>query len=330
MYKLPPSSLLSITGPTGTGKTAIAARLATAWLEAGLSVAIISLDSRQVYQEFPTLSVADLEIWADLGQKYGERLRVYNLGSLQLHEDWSFGVLLNSAREQIQRSLEEKRQIIAVGGTCVCHQRLLQTQGDFTSIPPDDNVRFAAENMSVSELQSWLKKIDESTFLSMNPSDSANPRRLVRKIEIVLAHKLQLPKPDEQALSQLTQYWCLPLVEPAKLRAHLGKRIQTRFRDPRCRQEVHSVLTTWPEILDTPKLLSRTPLGFVQLAHLERGEWSEQQALDDWNLAEWHYARHQLTWSKKLRADHHTYLIDQRELFPDETPVGFGDIGGIN
>ena len=330
MYQLPSSSLLSITGPTGSGKTAAAAALARQWLENNLSVAIISLDSRQVYQEFPVLSVADLDIWQPLQRTYGERLRVYNLSSLRLHEDWSFGVLLTSAREQISHSLKQGRQIIAVGGTCVCHERLLQTQGDFTNIPPDDNVRFAAENMSVGELQEWLKKIDTSVFNSMNPSDRANPRRLVRKIEIALAHKLHLPQHNDSALASMTQYWYLPNVEATSLRARIHQRVQQRLADPQCQREVSQVLQDWPEILTTPKLLSRVPLGFVQLARWQQKEWTQQQALTNWQNAEWHYARQQLTWSKKLRADHHTHLIDQRELLADETPISLGNIGGIN
>ena len=63
---LKPDQLLSIAGPTGTGKTDLAATLATAWLQAGRGVSVISLDSRQVYAEFPQLRVADLPIWAKL------------------------------------------------------------------------------------------------------------------------------------------------------------------------------------------------------------------------------------------------------------------------
>jgi len=320
MFTLAPNQLLSITGPTGTGKTALAAHLAAAWLQAGRGVSVISLDSRQVYAEFPLLSVADLPVWHQLQITY-PGLQVYNLASLHLHEDWSFGVLLNTAREQILAAHRENHDIILVGGTIVCHERLLQTSGDFTSIPPDDNVRFAAENMTVPELQAWLSRLAPDVAANLNPSDRANPRRLVRHIEVALAQKLHLPDHTYPQLARLEQCWYLPAVDPATLRPFIHERVQARFADPAVRHEVHQVLLDWPDILDQPKLLDRTPLGFRQLALLEKNQISPQQALTDWQNAEWHYARHQLTWCRRLSADHHAHLINQRELLADEPPV---------
>ncbi len=327
---LKPDQLLSIAGPTGTGKTDLAATLASAWLQAGRGVSVISLDSRQVYAEFPQLSVADLPIWEKLQTAYPSTLHVYNLATLRLHEDWSFGVLLNSAREQVGLARRRADQIILVGGTIVCHERLLQTSGDFTSIPPDDNVRFAAENMSVEELQSWLERLDNDMYQKMNQSDVHNPRRLVRHIEIALATKLHLPDHSFPSLTHITQLWYLPDVSPEKLRPQIYQRVQTRFHDPAVRAEVRQVLADWPDILDQPKILNRTPLGFTQLALLEKNEIDVATALKDWQHAEWQYARRQLTWCRRLTADHHPYLINQRELLPDKTPVSLGNISGVN
>lgn len=317
MWQASPHQLLSIAGPTGSGKTATAVTLARHWLQAGRGVSVISLDSRQVYQEFPLLSVADLDTWQPLIDTHQSTFHLYNLAALHLHEDWSFGVLLNAAREQVQVAHSRGDQIILVGGTIVCHQRLLQTTGDFTTIPPDDNVRFAAENMTVDELQNWLEKLDPDTYTAMNTSDRANPRRLVRKIEIALAHRLHLPEHDFSTLQSLTQYWYIPTLARDQLQANVTARVQNRFTDPAVHQEVQRVLQDWPDILTQPKLLSRTPLGFTQLALLETNRLDANHALQNWLHDEWHYAKKQLTWCQRLISDHHTHLIDQRELIPD-------------
>lgn len=324
MYLPDKNTILSIVGPTGSGKTALTARYARALLEHGEHVSVISLDSRQIYIEFPHLSVADLDTWQSLTHEFPESFTIYNLARLHLHEDWSFGVLLHDARNQALTAHARGDRIILSGGTLICHQRFLELADDDTAIPPDDNVRFAAENMSLAELQAWLQKLDANAFHQLNDSDRANPRRLVRHIEITLARRLGTANQvhtDYTGLNDLHQVFCQTSIDRDTWHKQITARVETRFHDSHCRQEVSQVLADWPEILQTPKLLSRTPLGFSELAGVLQGTLDPANALGHWQTAEWHYAKRQLTLLRQLITDHHAHLIDQGEILADNTPV---------
>ncbi len=324
MYLPDKNTILSIVGPTGSGKTALTAAYTRQLLEHGERVSVISLDSRQIYLEFPHLSVADLETWQTLTNAFPQQLTVYNLARLHLHEDWSFGVLLHDARNQALSAHTRGDRIILSGGTLICHQRFLELTNDDTAIPPDDNVRFAAENMTVTALQDWLQRLDADALNRLNPSDRANPRRLVRHIELTLAHRLGTAKQvqsEYDGLRVFTQVFCQTNIPRDQLREKIFARVVQRFHDPHCRQEVSRALEAWPDILENAKLLSRTPLGFRELAGVISGTIDPKTALANWQTAEWHYVKRQLTLLRQLIADHHAHLIDQGEILTHHSPV---------
>ncbi|MBQ6438029.1 hypothetical protein IJJ12_01445 [bacterium] len=318
---LAPHEFLSVVGPTGTGKTALALRLATPWLRQSHPVTVISVDARQIYREFPRLSVSDLAAWQSLQQEFGDQLlHFYNLNSVSIDSDFSFGTLLSSARTQLSSALAAHHYVLVVGGTLVCHEQLRPLSHDHTSVPPDDNVRFAAENMDTPALQQWLERVDAPALAAMNPSDRANPRRLVRKIEIALYRSVHAGASPSAPwpYRQLFLSTCDPTtVDTTALHAHLDARVAARFADPIVQKEVADFIIAHPHWHTDDRLSNQLPLGAAQLAQFLAGGLSASSALSSWQIAEWHYARRQLTFLRRLLADRHADLIDQREILAD-------------
>ena len=301
--------ILSVVGPTASGKTALASKLAQHFLDQGKKVDFVSLDTRQIYRALPILSGADL---SELPQS--PDLQTYNLLTKEVDEEWSLGELVRETQMIIERASAQDRQVLLVGGTLLYHQRVCENN-DLTQVPPDDNLRFAAENMTVTQLQDWLKKVDEKVFFSLNASDAANPRRLVRKLEIAI-YKQVNGEPtlvDENLPAANFHQYLQPQFDWQTLPAKIEQRVQQRFAAGAL-AEVEKVLRQHAEILSNKNWLSRLPLGFKEIAQYLAEEIDADQCQRLWSLHEWQYAKRQKTFLQKLLLDHHTHLIDEREI----------------
>ncbi|MDO5561292.1 MAG: hypothetical protein Q4G02_00770 [bacterium] len=304
-------AIISVIGPTASGKTALASNLARHFLEKGRAVDFVSLDTRQIYRALPILSGADPD---ELPQT--ENLQTYNLLTKEIDEEWSLGELVRETQEIIARAERENRQVLLVGGTLLYHQRVSENN-DLTQVPPDDNLRFAAENMNLAQLQDWLKKIDENEFFSLNESDAQNPRRLVRKIEIAIYEKMHAEKLATPACHKTYKhYYVQPHYDFASLAKKITERVQARFIGGAI-DEVQAVIRKDAEILSNKNWLSRMPLGFREIAQYLAGEIDAAECQRLWSLHEWQYAKRQKTFLQKLLLDDHTHLVDEREILTD-------------
>ena len=86
--------------------------------------------------------------------------------------------------------MEENKTLVIVGGTGLYTKALtekIQTVG----IKPDLKLREKLQGCRVVELQRKLKRFSKKRWRKMNKSDRANPRRLIRAIEIARGEKKQ-------------------------------------------------------------------------------------------------------------------------------------------
>lgn len=157
-------------GPTATGKTAVAHRLA-----AELQAAILSADAMLVYRGL------------DIGTakpSAAERAR-FRYGGLDLVEpDQEFDVAawLDHARAFLAQAHAAGQPVIVVGGTGLYLKCLLT---GLTAQPSADPVwRAVAEKMNLASLQAHLQQLDAARFAALTESDRQNPRRLIRAVEL--------------------------------------------------------------------------------------------------------------------------------------------------
>lgn len=295
------SRLISVVGPTASGKTAQAAKLAHQELAQGKRVSVISLDARQIYRELPILTGADVEVWQQL-QANHQRLRVLYLACFDLPTEWSLGKLLADLSKQ---HWHQDEVVILLGGTLLYHERFL-SGNNLTTIPPNDNIRYASENMSVDELGAWLKKINVEKWTSLNDSDRHNPRRLVRHLEISLHQQLYPPTTAEAInpiFSTATQEFLIPDFNRNQLEEKIRRRVEERFEGGAI-AEVQQVEKKYASQLTDKNFTQHLPLGFSEIQAYLRSELDEQAYQQLWALKEWQYAKRQLTYLKKLSLSH--------------------------
>lgn len=297
------NKLLSIVGPTATGKTqtalTLAKKLITDNLVAGID--LISADSRQVYRGLAILTGADIP--AGFSQKTNladqnlahsyfanadDSIRLFGVSIINSTDEWSVAHFQLMARKIMHYSWQTHRLPILVGGTGLYHDQLL-TDDSQLHIGPNSIIRQKAANMTVTQLQEWLDELDSQRLNQMNHSDLHNPRRLTRAIEIVLtqAHHRTQVKPSVDKLT-------LVLTAPLQLiEDKITQRVSQRFQAGAV-EEVKSLLS---QKLD-PSLPVMSTLGVVEIADYLAKKLDQSGCQKLWALHELQYARRQITWWK--------------------------------
>ncbi len=301
------NNIYSIIGPTASGKSALAQKIVKHLLKKNQKIILVSLDSKQIYQALPILSGADLSLWHD----FKNQITIYNLADKSITDEWSLGLLVAQMQE-ILAHLTNQQTIILVGGTLLYHQKILH-QNNLTQIPPNDNLRLVAENMTLIELQNWLKRISPSTWKKLNHSDNHNPRRLIRKIEIEVAKCLNPTNYQNNLQLDYQQQFFLTNYEQSDLFNNIRTRVETRWKQGAI-NEVEQIIQSHPEIINDQCFLEKMPLGFIEIKNYLLKELTTEAAIKQWQIKEIQYAKRQIVFLKKLLADH-PHLIDQRKFF---------------
>lgn len=173
--------LIAVVGPTASGKSGLAVRLAEKF-----NGEVISADSRQVYK--------DLTVGSGLiSGKETKGVPHHLIGFVDPKETFTAAEFKKMARKEIQRIWEAGRLPIMVGGTGLYIRAAL----DGLTIPevePNPKLRSELGKKSIEELSRILKKMDRRRWEEI---DKKNPRRLIRAIEIAkMLGKVPKPEPD--------------------------------------------------------------------------------------------------------------------------------------
>lgn len=161
--------LLIICGPTATGKTLLAAKIAKE-----INGELISADSRQVYRGNDLLTNKerpDVTIW------------LYDV--VDPGEEFSVSQWVTLAREAIANIEKRGKVPIVVGGSGLYIKALLEPFQTI-HVPPDKELR--KKNLTLQQLQQMISRGN------MNDSDWNNPRRLIRRIETEHRPKIKMKK----------------------------------------------------------------------------------------------------------------------------------------
>ena len=161
-----------LAGPTASGKTAAALALAD-----GFPIEVISADSRQVYRG---MDVGTAKPTAS------ERARVphHLLDIIDPPETYSAHRFVQDARRALDDICRRRRVPLVVGGTGFYIKALVEAEL-LAAVPPDPELRRDLEALrereGVAGLAARLERVDPQRAATI---DRANPRRLVRAIEV--------------------------------------------------------------------------------------------------------------------------------------------------
>lgn len=267
--------LLIICGPTATGKTRLALRLAKR-----LGGEIISADSRQVYRSL------------NIGTgKEGKDVWLYDVADPK--EQFNIADYTRLAIPIIEDIWQRQKLPILVGGTGFYIKALIDGVGSL-GVKPNWKLRKELEKLSVAELQDKLKGLSIQEFNQMNQSDRNNPRRLIRRIEILSAKSKHL---SGSALGgKVDRLLMIGLMAPKEI---LFKKIEERV-DERIKEGVErEVKELLAKGYNWKNSVMETTLGYQEWRAFFEGGQSREGVIIAWKKTEKEYARRQMVWFKK-------------------------------
>ncbi len=185
--------MITILGPTASGKTSLAAALAYALHRQGREAEILSADSRQVYRGMDIGTGKDLADYQVDGYNVPYHLidicesgTKYNL--FQYQQDF-----LTAYRGIVERGA----QPILCGGTGLYIESVLKGY-QLSPVPQNQALRDRLEGKSLDELTLMLKDLKEKTGSNMhNQTDVDTAQRAIRAIEIE-TYNLEHPLPKRE------------------------------------------------------------------------------------------------------------------------------------
>ena len=275
--------LIVITGQTATGKTSLAHKLA---LEKNGE--LINADSRQIYKHLDIVTgkerLADVPIW------------LYDI--VEPNTPFSSSEYAQHARRVIKEIHSRGKTPIIVGGTYLYIKNLLYGF-ETESIGPDWNLREELNTASLEDLQMRLMDMNYDMFDSMNNSDQNNPRRLIRRIEILshpdpsVSASRRIPQDDKGLAQNDIEIIGLRFADDEKLRATIEKRVRSRIAAGAI-EETRNLLSMDYKKTD-PGLQT---IGYKQIIQFLEEEISEENMITLWITAEVQYAKRQYTFMK--------------------------------
>lgn len=275
--------ILTITGPTAVGKTALSLEVAEA-----LDAEIVSADSRQVYEE---LSIGT----AKPGPEALDRVPHHFIGERSLTEPFSAGAFAEVANERIREILERGKRPLVVGGATLYLHALQFGLADIPDV--DDEVRERLEERLEREgkeaLYEGLKEVDPEQAEQMDPTKT---HRVIRALEVYHGTGKPLTYYYENEPEPPFDYVTVVLNRDRdRLYDRINRRVD-RMLDEGLLNEVRSVMEIEGVRLDEPPL---STIGYREPIRHLRGEieYDEMVRLVKRNTRR--YAKRQLTWFRR-------------------------------
>jgi len=283
-----PPAVLLVAGPTASGKSALALRIA-----AEVGGDIVNADSMQVYADLQILTARPAAAEA-------ARAPHHLYGVADAADPWSVGRWLSAAREVLAAIAARGRTAIMVGGTGLYFRALTQGLADIPPVPADVRARAEAlfDDLGEALFRERLAEVDPPAAARIAPGDR---QRLTRAFEVWSASGAPLTRWQAGSAPALAAgAWRGVVVEPP--RETLYARCDARFLgmiEAGALDEVERLVTRGLPA-SSPALKA---LGVSALAACLRGDISLAEATAQAQMETRRYAKRQLTWFRRQTAD---------------------------
>lgn len=269
--------LIVILGPTASGKTELAIKLARKF-----NGEIVSADSRQVYR--------DLDIGTAKPTKKEQREVLHRLIDIKNpNQPYSVSQYKQDAIGAINKIIQRNKIPFLVGGTGLYIKAVVDNLY-IPKVKPDLKLRrrleVIIENKGLKNLYEDLVKIDPEAAYIVDPQ---NPRRIIRALEV--AFKTKKPFSQQRKKGR-------PLFEVLQIglppnKERIEKRVEEMVKAGLVK-EVKNLIRKFDKNLAT-----FDAIGYRETINYLEKKTSLPEAVEKIKKNTWHFARHQMTWFKK-------------------------------
>lgn len=276
--------LITILGPTASGKTGLAVALACR-----LDGEIISADSRQVYRGMDIGTGKDLADYVVDGRKVPYHLidirepgTKYNL--FQYQQDF---------HEAYNDILRRGKQPILCGGTGLYIESVLKGYR-LSPVPQNDELRRSLEGKSLAELVPVLEELKRKNGSHMhNRTDVDTAQRAIRAIEIE-TYNLEHPMPERE-LPPVPSLVVGVAIDRDTRRERISRRLRQRLKQGMV-EEVRGLLDRGIPAED----ILYYGLEYKYVTEYVLGRRTYQEMFRDLEIAIHQFAKRQMTWFRGM------------------------------
>lgn len=287
------NKLLVILGPTATGKTDLAIRLAKK-----LNGELIACDSRQLYKGL------DIGTGKEPNQKsqIKKHNRFWEIGGVKV---WMYDVVSPKKQYDVSRFIKDSQGVlndlfsreklpIIVGGTGLYLKGLLEGFSNI-NIPENKELRRELSSLTIKQLQRKLESLSPTAFAKLNNSDQKNPRRLIRSIELVVMYPYSSKPEFSNSKFQGFNVLKIGLTAPRPaLNARIDSRILSRL-DQGMIEEAENLHKHGLSL----KRMNELGLEYGLLAELITKQITRAEFIIKLQTKIHQYAKRQLTWFRR-------------------------------
>jgi tRNA dimethylallyltransferase len=273
-------NLVVILGPTASGKTQLAAKLAY-----DLHGEIISADSRQVYKNM------DIGTGKDLNQYIinGWRIPYHLIDIVPPESEFNLFEFQNRFYKIFSELNEKKILPVLVGGTGLYLESVLKGY-DMPRAPKDQELRKALNRKSKDELQKMLLALKSHLH---NKTDLEDSERLIRAIEIERARGIKDQDQGEKQDIDAVVFgirW-----ERSTLRQRITVRLKERLEQGMIEEvmNLHDTGLTWTK-------LESFGLEYRFISHYLQRKITFDEMTNKLNTAIHQFAKRQETWFRRM------------------------------
>ena len=281
-----PPKILVVSGPTASGKTALAVELALAH-----NGEVVSADSMQIYRRM------------DIGTAKPTRAEMRGVPHHMLdvadpEEDFSVARYVELAAPCVDDILARGKLPIVAGGTGLYIDSLLSGR-TFARFDPDSPLRRELEEELArrggAALLEELARVDPDTAARLHPNDG---KRIVRALEVYRSTGTTLTAHNAMTRSLPPRYSALTLTLAFQRREDMWDRIDRRVD----RMMADGLAEEVRALLDSgvpDRCTAMQAIGYKEMAAALRGDGDTARAAEEIKLRSRQYAKRQLTWFRR-------------------------------
>lgn len=283
--------MLVIFGPTATGKTDLAIRLAKKY-----NGELISADSRQIYK---TLDIATgkVSFHSKVEKHHGfwivDGVKIHGFDLVDPGQEFTVFDFLKFVSTTLFRINEVKKLPIVVGGTGFYIKGLIDGIQSI-GILKNQKLRARLEKLSAQDLYQKLFESAPTRAKLMNESDRQNPRRLIRAIEIAVSPK---KKTSTNYHLPTIDHLLIGLTAPNK---YLFKRVDNWIDERFKHGMIEEVQNLLKSRIDA-QWLDSIGLYYRWLTKIALGQMTKEEAVIRLTADGHNFVRRQKAWFGKLR-----------------------------